>query len=302
MKTSQKTSQQIYNQMKKEAVVCPICKRNDYEQALDQDRYNMGLKTVICNSCGFIFTNPRPIQEEMKHFYETTYRQFYTGADHPERDYLENSSRYVRAQRIFSFVRPFLIETGMTSPSVLDVGCGSGILLHFFREYSPTSQLYGIEPGKHYAEFAGEKNQAEIFHGEVDAFISRASQIDEPCDIITLNHVLEHLYNPVERLIDLRLLIKGNGLLLIEVPNLLSPDWTDKNKIFHIAHISHFTTTTLRRSIRTAGFEVLKYTTDTPRVMTFLCKKIERTVSLTTETAIPPSELTALPIPSWVPR
>ena len=72
-------------------------------------------------------------------------------------------------------------------------------------------------------------------------------------DLISLAHVLEHLPDPVEYLINLRkTLLEPAGWLLIEVPNLYAHD------SFEPAHLVAYSAHTLRQTLEKAGFEIVR--------------------------------------------
>ena len=79
-------------------------------------------------------------------------------------------------------------------------------------------------------------------------------------DLVMGLHILEHINAPVEYLKRLKPLIKRNGKLLIEVPNLnsflceLSPEYAEFFYLYE--HVSYFTEKTLERTIKSAGYKI----------------------------------------------
>ncbi len=87
---------------------------------------------------------------------------------------------------------------------------------------------------------------------------------DGPFELITLHHVLEHVLDPISTLVDLSELLADDGQLLIEVPNWRSLErrtrgrsWIDLRPE---QHEWHFDPSTLVRTCRRAGLEVLSCT------------------------------------------
>jgi SAM-dependent methyltransferase len=73
----------------------------------------------------------------------------------------------------------------------------------------------------------------------------RCTRPDEEFDVITMNHVLEHVYDPVETIRECARTLKINGLLVISVPNFLSlqasfgnRDWFHLDPPYHLHHFS----------------------------------------------------------------
>ncbi len=266
----------LYINMAKETVDCGVCGGKRLERLFDKDRYGMGLVTVICRGCGFIFTNPRPTEEAMNAFYRDTYREFYTGNPSPRRDYWDKD--WVAKRRWFvDRVLPEMQKRSLVSPAVLDIGCGSGVLLNQFKKSFPKAKLYGVEPFAYYADYARKKNKADVTCGDIDAFIKARPELQGRLDVVSLYHVYEHLYGPVDKLKRIAGLLKKDGLLLIQVPNALSPNWGHAAQMCHIAHINHFSPATLERAFRSAGFEVVMTFAGphpgNPRALTMLGRK-----------------------------
>ena len=83
-------------------------------------------------------------------------------------------------------------------------------------------------------------------------------------DVILCRHVLEHSYDPIEMLLELKGLLRPKGFLLIEVPALdakvaavFLPEsyWDGYYVPFHPIH---FTRKSLRTTMETAGYSVVK--------------------------------------------
>jgi len=276
--TSSKNPNQYYGSLEKETIPCEACGSSKVQELYHSDRYEMGLRTVICKICAFTFTNPRPTQIAMNDFYRTRYRSFYKWIQDPAEEYHAHAFLYKRAERLFNLVQPELDRTGIRHPSILDIGCGSGVLLHFFRRAYPTAKLYGVELDSLYADYAREKNDAEIWNVSIHDFLDQIKERIGSPDIILLNHVLEHLYHPLKVLKTLREILPKTGLFLIEVPNLISKHWLSESDRFHIAHVAHYTPSTLSRMVGSAGFSItqrrIKKLSVEPYAMTFLCTKL----------------------------
>jgi SAM-dependent methyltransferase len=92
-------------------------------------------------------------------------------------------------------------------------------------------------------------------------------------DVVILNHVFEHIEDPVGLLRSLRTLLGPQGMLFIEVPNVRSArarlslpilsrrcNFDERHRAFPI-HLWYFSPTTLTRLVRSAGFEPVLVTT-----------------------------------------
>lgn len=248
--------QLMYESMPKETIRCELCDSWVIQPILYRDRYHMGINTGMCRNCGFLFTNPRPTQEAINKFYSEQYRDFYTGGTDPADEY-KLETHIPKRQWMVEHLLPFLKNNDR--PRVLDVGCGGGAILHLLRKQFPCAELFGVEPYQKYADYAEKMSGASVFAGDVDTFLDRnASALKNSLDAVIMNHSFEHMYNPLKKLIALRELIKPEGLILIQVPNPLSPHWKNVVSMFHIAHTNHFTPVTMEYTFRLSGFEILK--------------------------------------------
>ena len=77
---------------------------------------------------------------------------------------------------------------------------------------------------------------------------------ERPFDLIILSHVLEHLVSPQEMIADILELLSENGLLYIEVPNLLRP--FVPMGYFSFEHLNYFTPVSLASIMGANGFSV----------------------------------------------
>ena len=265
------TPRQLYEMMEKETIPCNLCGSTDHLPVFSRER--METDSVICRRCGFLFTNPRPTQEEINKFYRRNYRKSDLNQNNGIKGYEEGSSVYKRAAWLYEIAQKKFDERSIHSPAVLDVGCGSGIVLHLFRTRMPESRLHGIEPSPTYGNYAREKNNADIYAGDIESFAREKADKRGFFDLVTMNHVLEHLYEPVNKLKLLRDFLKPDGLVLLQVPNPFSPDCPSALRMFHIAHVNQFSPQTLRMTFQLAGFSVLEEIPSNPRVTTLLCQK-----------------------------
>jgi SAM-dependent methyltransferase len=98
---------------------------------------------------------------------------------------------------------------------ILDIGCGGGVFLHQFKGFFGQGwEVTGIEPTVEYAELAARRLSAKIESGMFDEY----SFVGNSFDLITINHVLEHVIDPIEFLHLAQKLLKPNGMIFIETP------------------------------------------------------------------------------------
>lgn len=241
---------EYYDSLAKESALCDLCGSRNEATLYVGDRYGMGLKTVYCKDCGLFFTNPRPVQAEIGEFYRSYYHLFYESVEKPSLSYIRNSILEERARKIYSVLKDNLELA--TINKVLDIGCFEGSFLKYLGERHPNSVLHGIEPAPAFAQFAASYASAEIYTGDLQGYFKDNQVEIGTYDLVILSHVLEHFLSPSEQLQRIWKLLRSDGYLYVEVPNITSP--YGKLGQFHIAHLYYFYPETLRPLLLKCGF------------------------------------------------
>lgn len=220
---------------------CPLCSSRE-STLIDRRVVQAELVTnQVCKTCGLVFQSPRMSDDEMAIFYQKAYRELYQGSEGPNKKDLE--VQHGRAASLANFME------GRIASQVrhLDIGSSAGVLLLSFQERFRTTPV-GVEPGRAYREYAQSKGL--VVYGSLDEL---QVSLEAPFQLISLAHVLEHIPDPVGYLTKLRNdLLREDGLLLVEVPNLYAHD------SFEIAHMLAFSLHTLTETLRKAGFSVIQ--------------------------------------------
>ena len=138
---------------------------------------------------------------------------------------------------------------------LLDVGFGSGAFLEAAGEMGWNAEGIDFDPK------AVELAKARGLNVSCVSAANLTKQENE-YDVITLSHVIEHVYDPVTLLSDLYRLLKPGGVLWLETPNLRSygarrfgANWRDLDPP---RHLMLFTPSSLRRILTEAGFLQIK--------------------------------------------
>lgn len=130
--------------------------------------------------------------------------------------------------------------------AVLDVGTGMGYLLAAFSEELPQFDRVGYDLNNEKEEFIRANGATDFYSGSLE-------DIPKKFDLITLNHVLEHLPDPVTVLKQASALLKPGGYLAAIVPCFKSV-YTD---FFFLEHCSHFTESSLNVVSALAGLSIV---------------------------------------------
>lgn len=224
-----------------EAAACVLCGDTHRIVVETVGRGPEPLTTVLCEGCGLVSHHPLPDAAEMAAFYAERYRKDYKGAWTPKR---KHSLRALRgaARRAARLAR--LIPAGAR---VLDVGASSG---EFTCAMARSGfQAEGIEPNRRYAAFGAETYGVAVAQGGIDDAAFEPGRFQ----LITLNHVFEHLCDPLGALAMLRRWLADDGYLFLEVPDLVASR-KQRATMFHRAHIWNFGPETLIALCARAGF------------------------------------------------
>jgi SAM-dependent methyltransferase len=141
------------------------------------------------------------------------------------------------------------------SSVVLDVGCGTGDLLH---RLPPNLTKIGLDIDAFSIEKAVKNygNEIEFICLDLNNVTQHALPVAP--DTILMFHVLEHLTNPFNVLTFLRNVSKPLTTLVIEVPVLENSTTNDINGFFSVQHLTHFSETSLRNLLAITGWALCR--------------------------------------------
>ena len=234
---------------KLESQSCCICRTSDDELISERERYGLKNSTVLCKSCGLLRTDPVLRQQDYADFYFNSYRSLYLEEKYATEEFFESQKR--GGQNIAAF-----LNTVITLPKeslVLDVGCGAGGMVQAFVDNG--YQGIGIDYDENYLQ-RGRQNNLDLREGNIFSF-----QNAEKPSLVIYSHVLEHVHDPNVELQEVRTQLRDDGYLYVELPgikrDLRALYRADLIRFFHIAHIHHFTLTTLTNLLQRNGFELV---------------------------------------------
>lgn len=145
---------------------------------------------------------------------------------------------------------------GPANGRLLDVGCGNGRFLAMMRSLG--WEVAGVEPDGKAAQVAQERFGLTVHEGTLE----EAGFPDDTFDAVTMNHVIEHLWDPVATLRECRRVLKPRGRLVVVTPNIEALGY----RLFREAwrglevprHLYLFSMRTLRACAAQAGLRVLQ--------------------------------------------
>jgi 2-polyprenyl-3-methyl-5-hydroxy-6-metoxy-1,4-benzoquinol methylase len=218
-------------------------------------------KDVMINEYGFRELVNKPSSEELQAYYSKSYYQRSMSSSY-ESSYssLEIEHRTNLIQQKYAVLKHLIPNSGAKC-RLLDVGCGEGWALKYFKE-----KLWDVV-GLDYSDYGiNTHNQScldQLIIGDISKSIASLINGNQQFDVILLDNVLEHVLEPIEILRQLSRLISPNGVMVIQVPNDFSlvqqylyesgnvehPYWIAKPD-----HISYFNVEGLKSICRKAGW------------------------------------------------
>lgn len=226
-----------------EAKLCILCTSEGisiYHGLRDRLFSALGTWSLMCcPTCELMWLNPRPIPKDIGKLY-TSYPTHEAPID--SKRSLANLRKLVKASILKSSfgysvdcANPLLgwalsrlgplkdIVGGIVmylkssdGKRLLDVGCGNGQFLSHMRKLG--WEVIGVDPDGKAVQIAREKFGLEVFHGTLE----EAKFSKDGFDAITMNHVIEHVPDPIGLFKECRRVLKPGGKLVVVTPNIKS--------------------------------------------------------------------------------
>ena len=196
---------------------CPACNNSQATTFLEVTDHFLSKETFTllkCESCGLVFTTPRPSLEKIGDYYKS---EDYVSHSSTKKGLVNSVYNKVRNYTLNQKVK--LVKRLVSGRDLLDVGAGTG---HFLKRAQDNGfTVLGLEPDEDARTVAHEQNNVTL-----QTLDSLSTLSPDSYDCITMWHVLEHVYNLQEDTKQIASLIKENGVWIIAVPNHTSFDGT----------------------------------------------------------------------------
>lgn len=237
-------------------IECDICGSTDHEiiyssKKISRDRSyfvteeNLSPPSRIarCDNCGFIFAISHDDPDVFFNAYIKMVDEKYVE---------EELGRRLSARSILKKLDKFKKQGN----KLLDIGCCTGFLLDEAKNAG--WDTFGVELSTWASRYAAEKFNLKIYNTPLE----NAGFPNEYFDVVIMQDTIEHLHHPRQMLLEINRILKTNGILYINTPDIesltsriLKAKWWGINQF----HLYYFSKKSLGGILSLSGFVVLKY-------------------------------------------
>lgn len=224
---------------------CRFCGTRELDYLSGDAPYDgVAYSVRYCRSCAIGMTWPQPDSDTLEHLYA------------PGEYRAEEGKRFIApVEWLFEWQKQRAIARlagGQISGRMADIGCGSGYTAALFARNG--WEACGVEFSDETAIHARETYGLDV--------VTSISKLQGLFDLILINHVLEHTFDPEQLLRECRALLAPRGRLVVAVPNISSfqarfgrKSWFHRDLPIHLFHFSEAGLATL---LAACGYAVIE--------------------------------------------
>jgi SAM-dependent methyltransferase len=203
---------------------------------------------LVCGECGLVVQTPPATPEDLLRAYPDDYHAYHEYAN----PLMMRLKRRYYARR----ARAYGKMVGSAAAVALDVGCSDGNFMVELQRLHPRWNVRGVDFNPRVVE-QGRGRGLTIYTGTLE---------DVPCpagtfDLLVMNHMIEHAFDPLATLVRCATLLKPGGLLVGETPSVDCWDFALFGGYWGGLHAPRhtmlFSPATLSRAAGAAGLEVV---------------------------------------------
>lgn len=226
-----------------EYISCNICGSEKNKTIYRVESYS----AVKCSQCGLVYINPRPKNPEKLYG-----KEYYTGS---QKNSYDDYTSWRGSDKLRDKHNQLMRHAKVGK--LLDVGCAMGFSMEIAQ--AGGWQTIGMEVGEYAAKYGREQLGLNILLAKT---LKDANFKCEEFNAVTMWGVLEHFSNPLAELKEAYRVLKNDGIIGVEVPNIGGlQSKLDGQKWFQlkpIEHLYYFDPKTLENILHKAGFTVLE--------------------------------------------
>jgi 2-polyprenyl-3-methyl-5-hydroxy-6-metoxy-1,4-benzoquinol methylase len=240
----------------KESKNCYLCNGHSlvYKmpyRTVAKDSIFQGSQVVECKDCGLLQINRKFSAEELENYYKHVYNRNEIYSFDIQKFPADNSWSVSRGRALAYLLK----DTSIALPSnftVMDLGCGYGHLLFGFSEhFKDRCTIIGVDYDP-ITKLIFEEYNWEFKNGGIDdVYQSYLNKID----VLITSHVFEHVTDPHDFLKKCSAMLKPEGVLVWEMPNLNAFNLECEER--HSPHICLWDMISLTTVLTGNNFEIL---------------------------------------------
>lgn len=233
---------------------CPVCEKTEFVDFLKSKDFTFSKEEFTvqkCVSCGFRFTNPIPTEENIGSYYDVdNYMSHATNAKKGLMPFVYKKVRNINVANKIKLVNEFA-----QGKSLLDIGAGNGFFLNACKNSG--FEVAGLEP---------DENARRVALSDYSLSLQDPCEIknipDQSVDVITMWHVLEHVYHLKRDIAEYKRVLKDDGAIVLALPNIDSFDANHYKEYWDgldlPIHLYHFTPKDVSNLFSSFDMEVVK--------------------------------------------
>lgn len=232
---------------------CPLCSSEmitDHFNCTDHFISKEVFVIARCITCGFLFTQDHPDENEISGYYES---DAYISHSDTSSGIINKLYHHVRQLMLLRKRKIIQKTTGLKAGNLLDVGSGTGHFASFMKNSGWS--VKGIEISAKARDFSSENFGIDVIAPD------RISELEPGSfDCVTMWHVLEHFQDPHRYISDITRLLKPGGTCLVALPNCSSTDAKYYREVWAAfdvpRHLWHFEPATFNEFVLKSGLTI----------------------------------------------
>ena len=241
---------------------CKLCKSSNrsligtdkdddrYLNLIDSDLNKETRSWFRCNDCNFIYRS-KVITEEEANILYANYRSYDFRKITPQ-NYFDRLTTIPDHKSEAYSKAIYIKENTKNIQSILDVGCGGGILIWHLRRCFPASIIKGLEPNTEYACMVRKNLEIEV----TEDFYSE-NKIDSSFDLTVSTDVIEHIHDVNIFWKAANININNGKYLFIETPSTKNFENLDiSHDLFKSPHLYFFSKNHIENIANKNGFSL----------------------------------------------
>lgn len=248
---------------------CDLCGNSAFQVIAWLDRYGFDQRSVMCESCGLVFLNPRPTSDG----YATFYKRYYRSLIAAYKNIKHSPDMILPEQRMFADHLVRLFKTsGLLQPGLraVDLGGSTGVVAQALREEEIECLVVDPAPDElALAEAEGFKTEL----GPAENWMAPPASFD----IVLICRTVDHFQSIRKVLENAHSFLKPGGLLFVDIVDFetIARCRDDYRIALKIDHCFYLSDKTVRAYFTSTGYDVVTSDITTGGSLNYVCRRID---------------------------